>query len=49
MVEGPTTYRPNLPREEAAEWMRQQKAELALITTSDGELIGLLVRSDVEQ
>jgi hypothetical protein len=27
--------------------MRQQKAEVALVTTSDGELIGLLARSDV--
>jgi len=47
MEEGPATYRPSLPLEQAAEWMRQQKAEVALVTTSDGELIGLLARSDV--
>ena len=42
----PTTYRPNLFAEEALHYMHQQDIELVLVTTSDGELIGVLRHED---
>jgi CBS domain-containing protein len=46
MEPGPTTYRPNLFAEDALHYMHQQDMEHVLVTTSDGELIGVLRHED---
>jgi CBS domain-containing protein len=46
MRPGPSTFRPNVPIEEMAEHMSRHDLESAPITTSDGRLVGLLVRED---
>jgi rhodanese-related sulfurtransferase/CBS domain-containing protein len=48
MDPGPSTYRPDLPATELAERMREAELTNAPITTSDGRLIGLALRKDVE-
>ncbi len=47
MQPGPPTIRPDLLPEDALEYMR--KRSTILVTTSDGELLGLLRREDAEQ
>lgn len=47
MQSGPPTVRPDLPPEQVIEYMK--KRDSILVTTSDGELLGLLRREDVEQ
>jgi CBS domain-containing protein len=44
---GPPTIRPDLPPEQALEYMK--KRDTILVTTSDGELLGLLRREDAER
>ncbi|MFL5799247.1 MAG: CBS domain-containing protein [Actinomycetota bacterium] len=49
MRPGPSTYRPNVPVEEMAHVMVHQDLVSAPITTSDGRLVGLLLRDDAVQ
>ncbi len=49
MEEGPTTYRPDEGAEETARYLTERKVASVLVTTSDGELIGLFRRDDVER
>lgn len=46
MRPGPSTYRPNVPIGELATIMVQKQVANSPITTSDGRLVGLLVRED---
>ena len=48
MRSGPTTFRPDVPVGKMAERMRERGARTILVTTSDGRLVGLLYRDDVE-
>ncbi len=48
MRNGPTTFRPNEPAVKMAKRMRERGARNVLVTTSDGRLVGLLYREDVE-
>ncbi len=47
MEEGPTSYRPNRPAEETARYLTERQVPSVLVTTNDGELIGLFRRDDV--
>ncbi len=47
MIRGPSTFRPNVPLAEMAEYMTEHDLASAPITSSDGRLIGLLLREDV--
>ena len=50
MRPGPSTFRPYVPIKEMADYMTKKDLENAPITTSDGTLIGLLLRADaIEQ
>ena len=49
MRPGPSTFRPNVAIAKMAEFMAKHDLPNAPVTTSAGELIGLLVREDVEQ
>lgn len=46
MEEGPTTYRPDRPAEETTQYLAERGVGGVLVTTSDGELIGLFQRGD---
>jgi len=46
MRPGPSTFRPFVAIEEMAEFMIEHNLESAPVTTSDGRLVGLLLRSD---
>jgi CBS domain-containing protein len=48
MLRAPSTFRPNVPLSEMAEYMAKHELESAPITSSDGRLIGLLTRRDAE-
>lgn len=41
MEPGPTTYRLDRPAEEAAARLKERKVESVLVTTTDGELVGV--------
>jgi len=47
MLSGPVTFRPNVSLEEMASYMDEHKLRQALVTTSDGELIGMARREDM--
>jgi Mg/Co/Ni transporter MgtE len=49
MESGPTTIRPNWTLEEIVNHMRKQNLDSRLVTNSDGQLMGILYRSDVER
>jgi len=49
MRPGPSTFRPHVPIAEMAELMANRDLPNAPVTTSAGELIGLLVREDAER
>lgn len=50
MRPGPSTFRPYVPIKEMADYMTGKDLASAPITTSDGKLVGLLLRKDaVEQ
>jgi rhodanese-related sulfurtransferase len=49
MQSGPATIRPSWTIEETVEYMQKPDTEIILVTTSDGELMGLLNRSEVER
>jgi Mg/Co/Ni transporter MgtE len=46
MRPGPSTFRPNVPIEEMAQYMVDHNLSTSPITSSDGRLIGLLRRED---
>jgi CBS domain-containing protein len=46
MRPGPSTFRPNVPIEEMARFMIEHDLESAPVTTSDGRLVGMLLRRD---
>src|SRR4029079_14455415 len=46
MRPGPSTFRPNVPIQEMADYMTDHALASAPVTTSDGKLIGLLMRED---
>ena len=49
MRPGPTTFRPDTPVEKVAKRMRKRGVSAVLVTTSDGELVGMLHRDDAER
>jgi Mg/Co/Ni transporter MgtE len=49
MRPGPSTFRPHIPIHEMAEYMSRHDLESSPITTSDGKLVGVLVREDAER
>jgi rhodanese-related sulfurtransferase/CBS domain-containing protein len=49
MDPGPVTFRPDITVDEMVERMGHDNLQTAPITTSDGRLIGLLLRGEVEQ
>jgi len=48
MRPGPSTYRPYVPAHELLHAMAEHQMESSPITTSDGRLVGLAVRKDLE-
>lgn len=48
MDPGPSTYRPDITADEMAQRMRDAELTNAPVTSSDGRLIGLVLRKDVE-
>ncbi len=49
MDPAPSTYRPNVSVEEMIEHMRKNRVRDALVSTTDGVLIGLLRQSELEK
>jgi hypothetical protein len=49
MRAGPSTFRPNVSAIEMLEYMDRNRLETAPVTTSDGRLVGLVLRQDAEQ
>jgi len=49
MESGPTTIRPSVPLDALAKHMQERKLNSMMVTTSDGGLVGVLYRKDVEQ
>jgi CBS domain-containing protein len=49
MQSGPVTFRPNLGAGQMPDYLKKQRTPRALVTTSDGVLIGLLRVEDVER
>jgi CBS domain-containing protein len=49
MRPGPTTVRPDTPAEKMAGRMRKRGTASVLVTTPDGELVGLMYQEDAEQ
>jgi hypothetical protein len=49
MEEGPTSYRPNKSLDAIHEYMRKNERDDVLITTTNGQLIGILYRQDAER
>jgi rhodanese-related sulfurtransferase/CBS domain-containing protein len=49
MTAGPTTFRPNAEFQKVCDFFKTHKPEVVWVTTSDGELVGLLHREDVER
>ena len=48
MEAGPVTFRPNLRAGQMPDYLKKQRTPRALVTTSDGVLIGLLRLDDVD-
>ena len=49
MESGPSTFRPDVSLKEMEQYMTKHGMADALITTSDGVLVGVLYRQDIEQ
>jgi len=49
MRPGTSTFRPNVSAAAMLEYMDRRKHETSLVTTSDGRLVGLVLREDVER
>jgi CBS domain-containing protein len=48
MRNGPATFRPDEPVGKMAKRMQDRGARTVLVTTSDGRLVGLVYREDIE-
>ncbi len=48
MTEGPQTFRPSIGVSDLVERMRKRDLKTSLITTPDGRLVGLVLRSEAE-
>jgi Mg/Co/Ni transporter MgtE len=48
MRPGPSTFRPYVSRDEMAHFMAHHIVDSSPITTSDGRLVGLLLKKDLE-
>lgn len=48
MMPGPSTYRPNVGAQDMLDRFRKHDLHTALVTTSEGELIGMAYREDIE-
>jgi len=46
---GPTTIRPHAPLAEIAEYLHKRDLDSILVTTADGQLVGMLHRQDAER
>ena len=44
----PLTFRPDRPIHDASEYFKKHQIDKTLVTTSDGQLIGLALRTDVD-
>ena len=49
MRNGPSTFRPDEPVEKIAKRMREHRSSSVLVTNSDGRVVGLPYRDDVER
>jgi CBS-domain-containing membrane protein len=49
MRPGPSTFRPNVSAIEMLEYMDRNHLDTAPVTTSDGRLVGLVLREDAER
>ncbi|MDP9131141.1 MAG: CBS domain-containing protein [Candidatus Binatota bacterium] len=49
MESGPITFRPSVRRDEMVSYLQEKQMQSALVTTSDGKLVGLLRRKDLEE
>ena len=49
MRPGPSTFRPYVPMKEMADYMVEHELESVPITTSDGKLVGVLLKADAIQ
>ena len=49
MRPGPSTFRPHVPIHEMAEYMGRHNLPSSPITTSDGRLVGIMLREDAER
>lgn len=49
MDPGPSTIRPHLPLEDTTAYLQEKDLDSILVTTADGQLIGMLYRQDAEQ
>lgn len=47
MDEGPSTFRPNVPVSEMRNTMTEEELDTAPVTTSEGVLVGMVLRDDV--
>jgi predicted transcriptional regulator len=48
MDPGPSTFRPDVARKELREFLREHELGTAVITTHEGELVGVVRREDLE-
>ena len=49
MTLAPLTFRPDREIQVAAEYLQKHQIDKTLVTTSDGQLIGLALRADVDE
>ena len=49
MESGPTTFRPHARRDEMLTYLKKKNIDSAIITTSDGKLVGSLQREELER
>ncbi len=49
MRKGPSTYRPNLYLEDALKFIQEKDIHRVLVTNSEGELLGVLLKEDAER
>ena len=48
MASGPATFRPNVGAQEMLDRLRKHELQTALVTTSEGELLGMVFNEDIE-
>jgi CBS domain-containing protein len=49
MESGPSTVRPDTPADELAQRLRERDLKTAILTNPEGHLLGIVLRSDLEQ